>query len=230
MPKGTLDTRLSFFGVPFLIHWSAAFLLILFLSFDLVGGLWKMIILLGSLLFHEYGHVYAAKKLGYAPGYVMLHGAGAFAYINQDINFYKSAKDTAVIAGAGPLASLVLWLSSWMVYFISTLLLGPTWFDVVLRWTVGMNFLFAAFNLLPLYPSDGGRLLHALALVCIKPPSRALTWAVNIGLVFVGAITITMLFFGQFWVVFVALLLGYLAIREKRQVVPLLQWDERNSR
>jgi stage IV sporulation protein FB len=115
MPKGTFNTGIKPFGVPLCIHWSAAFLLLIFLSFDLVGGIWKLAILLGSLLFHEYGHVFAAKKLGYSAEHVLVHGAGAFAYVRHDINFYKSARDIAIVAGAGPLASMVLWFSSWML-------------------------------------------------------------------------------------------------------------------
>jgi Zn-dependent protease len=113
-------------------------------------------VLLGvSVLVHELGHCLAARALGMPVLQVRLYLLGGVSELGRSP---VSAKEEALVAGAGPGLSVVLT----GLFF---LLLGSTERHT-LPWLIILELAFsngivAVFNLLPALPLDGGRVLRA---------------------------------------------------------------------
>lgn len=127
-----------------------------------------MVGLFVSVLLHEAGHTIAARLCGIGVSKIMLWPLGGFTHMSRvpDRPFHK-----LVINAAGPLVNIVLALALLIVWLTSRffwLLLGveePFWIHAVYYVLVYMALLNAAlvlFNLLPIHPLDGGRVLNAL--------------------------------------------------------------------
>ncbi len=124
-----------------------------------------------AFIFHELAHRYVANRFGYPARYVMWREGLFFALLlaiatNGRFVFaapgavyifgHPRPKENAYISAAGPLANLVvaflicgfLFLTQ-PVKSISMLLQGLAW----------VNLFIGAFNLLPLYPLDGSKVL-----------------------------------------------------------------------
>jgi Zn-dependent protease len=108
------------------------------------------------ILAHELGHTVVSMALGHPVRRVVLFALGGVSEIDGEP---ERARDELLIAGVGPLVSLVIAGGAWLGYDASpagalhTALLG------LLCWS---NLLLAVFNLLPGLPLDGGRLLRAV--------------------------------------------------------------------
>ena len=106
-----------------------------------------------SVLIHEFAHFFVAKKLKYNCKSIKLSAFGAVLYGDfLDVD----AKDSALIAIAGPTVNLIL-----------TVLVFATWWVYPSLYTFTVDFLYsnialAIVNLLPCYPLDGGRVVVAL--------------------------------------------------------------------
>lgn len=104
------------------------------------------------LVLHEYGHYLATKHYGYSVEGFMFAVYGSALKSN---NCYKP-KDEVIIALAGPLVNVVLilcTLSLWWVF--------PSLYLFTRSFLVA-NIMVLVFNLLPIYPLDGGRVLLAV--------------------------------------------------------------------
>jgi Zn-dependent protease len=112
-----------------------------------------------SVLAHELAHVAVAEQHGVRTKEILLGLFGGTAIMDEE------HKDTAVIAVAGPLLSIAIGVACglatiWLLLrHPGTLMTSyPVLFIAVFAtWNIG----FALFNLLPVYPLDGGRILQA---------------------------------------------------------------------
>jgi len=105
-----------------------------------------------TLLLHESAHGLAARRLGYALDTVCLMPYGA--KISGDTGVMRP-QDEVLIALAGPLvnvAAVVACTSLWWVF--------PATYAYTADF-VTANFFTALFNLIPVFPLDGGRILLA---------------------------------------------------------------------
>jgi Zn-dependent protease len=116
---------------------------------------WKFALgLMAILLFHEYGHVHAMRKSGLPVRgiyFIPLLGAAAVAE-----STWRTRGEQAYIALNGPLWGLYLTLP----LFAAGLLFGEAHpiLPAMAAWWALVNL----FNLLPINPLDGGRLLNAV--------------------------------------------------------------------
>lgn len=106
-----------------------------------------------TVLLHEMGHAVVAKHLGYELQQISVLPFGAELSLQND-DF--TAKDEIKIAIAGPLVNLIL-----IVIFIALWWIFPTSYYYTDLF-VFSNFVTLAFNLLPVFPLDGGRVFRAL--------------------------------------------------------------------
>jgi len=102
-----------------------------------------------SVVLHEYGHYFVAKILGYeSQGIIFnVYGAGL-----QSNNIFKS-KDEVLISLAGPLVNLILIILTICLWWL---------FPASYIYSIGFlrsNLSVMIFNLIPIYPLDGGRIL-----------------------------------------------------------------------
>lgn len=116
-----------------------------------------------SVLLHEFGHIRAARHYDIPTPDVILTPIGGIARIAR---MPDRPRQELVIALAGPLVTLliaaVLGAAIWLTGGSAALLPGdfvdvPLW--TAIAWT---NVILLAFNLIPAFPMDGGRVLRAL--------------------------------------------------------------------
>lgn len=119
-------------------------------------GLSAALLLFGSVLAHELSHAVVARRHGVAINGITLFIFGGAAEMVEEP---KRPRDELLIAIAGPLMSLFL-----AVVFGALRGAGLGLPPVAeLAWRLSqMNFLLAAFNIVPGFPLDGGRVLRAL--------------------------------------------------------------------
>lgn len=149
---------------------SAGFWLVLGVLFYLDEGVGLLPWGLLACLVHELGHLGAAKCLGGHPEQVSLTAVGAEMTMRYSRTL--SYGEDTVVALAGPAANLVLGGLAWagQLYVLAALSVG-----------VG------AFNLLPIRPLDGARILRNY----LSPrlgPERADRWETGLSALLVGGL------------------------------------------
>lgn len=125
----------------------------------LVDGL--TLVMLGVvLLLHELGHSLVARKFGIRVVDITLWPLGGMARMSE---MPESSRVEGLIAAAGPAVNFVLAAVAVPVWLMLTTLEGAS---VVARdltaYFILMNLVLAVFNLVPAFPTDGGRILRAL--------------------------------------------------------------------
>ncbi len=134
-----------------------------------------------SILFHEFCHSWVARNHGMSIQGITLFIFGGVAEMEDEP---QSARSEFLIAVAGPLASLFLG-----AVFLS-LLQAVQYLDLstavltLFMYLAMINFLLAAFNLIPAYPMDGGRILKSVLWHWKQDPIWATRVAANMGSVF----------------------------------------------
>jgi len=164
-----------------------------------------------ALLLHELAHSILAKARGLKVREITLFALGGVSQIESEA---PDAKAEFWIAIAGPITSVVIglvligaaWLSGWRSGTEPTTPVGA-----VLLWLGYINLALAAFNMIPGYPLDGGRVLRALIWWITRNADRATRLASQIGQAVAFAIILLGLFqfftergnFGGLWLVFI---------------------------
>jgi len=108
-----------------------------------------------SVLAHEFSHAIVARRLGLKVAGITLFIFGGATTIETDS---RSARDEALIALAGPIMSLVIGAA---LLGIGALMPQPE-VRAIVGWLGVINVVLGAFNLVPGYPMDGGRVLRAI--------------------------------------------------------------------
>jgi Zn-dependent protease len=166
-----LFTLCGLAGVPLRIDatWPLAVAVFVGVTYGLFPGApWMsavaVVILYSSLLAHEMAHVVVGQRMGLGVREVVLSMTGATAYFEGDENHGE-----AWLAAAGPALSVVLavlfgaiTIVAMQVRMTNDLVHDPLCGGLALG--AILNAGIAAFNLLPIYPLDGGRILHAALL------------------------------------------------------------------
>lgn len=160
-------------------------LILLFASTSLTSGAIFLAMLLAAIFLHELGHGWACLVQGVPVRRIMLHGGGGFCEYART----PSARQSEFITAMGPLTNLALWA---IVGLLQWALINR-WFDTFgegmlmvmyyLQMFGMMNLALFAFNMLPVQPLDGGKLLH-LGLLRFLPAATAHRMTGWIGLVF----------------------------------------------
>ncbi len=125
--------------------------------FNWVLGIVASLLFFASVLAHELGHSLVARQQGEAVHRITLFIFGGMAEIGGDPD--KPRKEF-LIAFVGPLTSIALSLvagAAWWLLRDSS----PS-FASLFRYLGLINLALAAFNLIPGFPLDGGRILRAL--------------------------------------------------------------------
>jgi Zn-dependent protease/CBS domain-containing protein len=172
-------------GFEVRLHWTlligALFLILASTSFT--GRIGITLLLLGlaaSVLCHEIGHAIMARRHGIPVGPIVLTPVGGIAPME---NMCREPKIEMQVALAGPVVSLLLGGILWA-------LAEFTGNEFPLLWLALANAAFGAFNLVPAFPLDGGRVLRA-SLAMRMPLVAATRWSTRIGrflaLLFVAA-------------------------------------------
>lgn len=125
----------------------------------LVMGVVAGALFFGSLLLHEIAHSLMARAKGVEVEGITLFIFGGVSRMRDEA---RSARDEFLIAGVGPLASLVIGAVFWALFIVGDALGWGAPAVEVARYLSFLNVALAGFNLLPGFPLDGGRLFRAL--------------------------------------------------------------------
>ncbi|MFB6311361.1 MAG: site-2 protease family protein [Salinirussus sp.] len=132
-----------------------------------------------GVVLHELGHSLLAMRYGFPIESITLWLFGGVAQLEE---MPEDWRQELVIALAGPAVSIVLGAASYVVFIVlpATTSVGLEATRFVLSYLAIMNISLAAFNLLPGFPMDGGRVLRAL-LARTRPYARATQIAAEVG-------------------------------------------------
>ncbi len=197
-----------FFGITVYLHWLwfavAAFQLER--RADLYPSVvWSLAEHLGLfllVLMHEYGHALACRQTGGEARQILLWPLGGIAYVSPP------NRPGAVLwsIAAGPLVNLMLIPIFWLA---KTAALSAGWLETMpsalqlLEMLSFINIILLIFNMLPIFPLDGGQILRALLWFPLGP-SKSLVIASGIGIFGAVALVILALFQRNFWLGLIA--------------------------
>jgi len=181
------------------------------------------ILFFASLLAHEMGHALVARRLGLEIEGITLWLFGGVARLRADAGGPGGELRIAVV---GPLVSLALAALFWGISAALGAAGAPALLAAAAGWLAVINALLGAFNLLPAFPLDGGRVLRALlwsrwgnlrrATVAAARAGRAMAYVlIGLGIVFVFAGAV----FNGIWFVFLGWFLLGAAGAEEQAVV-----------
>ena len=236
MLKGSVPIG-RLFGVPLKLHFSWFFIFALItwalavsyfpvvyphwsLAASVTTGIITSLLFFGSVLLHELMHSVVARASGIPVESVTLFIFGGIAQITEEP---REPKIELRIALAGPLTSILLGGIFWAIW-----LTLPSSFEYIVAvafWLGWINLLLGAFNLLPGFPLDGGRVLRSILWWRSGNLRRSTKWASNagrgLGFLFIfGGIWLIFagFWFNGLWLAFIGWFLGNSAVGSYRQL------------
>lgn len=133
------------------IKFGVSFFLLIFLCL-LLNRFVLLINYLSALILHELAHLFVAKSKGYSLKFIKFDVFGLSVELNEKI--YD--KDSFYINISGPILNLLLVLICMALYW-----LVPSSFYYLNVFCIA-NLTLAVFNLLPIYPLDGGKIFSTI--------------------------------------------------------------------
>ena len=140
-----------------------------------IAGLITSLLFFVSILLHELGHSVVARRYHVKVKRITLFIFGGVAEIASEPP--KSISEFW-IAIAGPITSFLL---AGVFYLLERASAGNDYLVAPFRYLAFINFILAAFNLIPGFPLDGGRVLRSIVWAVTKNLKRATTIAANVG-------------------------------------------------
>lgn len=163
-----------------------------------------------ALLMHELAHSLAARAHGMRVQAITLFALGGISQIETDV---PDARAEFWIAIAGPITSTVIGILFLGIARMAGWLPGTAPANAivaVLLWLGYINLLLAAFNMIPGFPLDGGRVLRALIWWITQSADRSMRLAAQAGEVVAFAFIVLGLMrffvganFGGLWIAFI---------------------------
>jgi Zn-dependent protease len=201
-----------FAGIDVFVHWSWLLVAIIEVQVrqreyeSFVWNVVEYVSLFGIVLLHEFGHSLACRQVGGTANRIMLWPLGGVAFVSPP------QRPGAVLwsIAAGPLVNVVLVPILLGVYFLAG---AAGWlvqlpdFDSFLLSIMKINVGLLVFNMLPIYPLDGGQIAQALLWFVIGQ-ARSL-WVVSLFGLIIGAGLIALaLWLQDLWIVVLALFMA----------------------
>lgn len=160
-------------GIDLYLHWTFVLLLAGAFAFYLFGvggltvalaGVGLIVAVFACVVFHELGHALMARRFGVPTRDITLYPIGGVARLQR---VPEHPKQELLIALAGPAVNVVIAaaLLAGLLATGGTLMPGQGLAEPAVRFAptlMWINVLLVAFNLLPAFPMDGGRVLRAL--------------------------------------------------------------------
>ena len=180
-----------------------------------VAGVGFILALFFCVLLHEFGHALTARQFGIRTKSIMLLPIGGIASIEK---MPEDPRHEIIIALAGPAVSFAIALLLWILLKMGNGLVPLEDLSVTggsfLQRLMIVNILLAAFNLLPAFPMDGGRVFRALLSLRMEPVK-----ATRIAAVVAQAFALLMAVLGfryNLFLVFIAVFIWIGAVSEAR--------------
>lgn len=211
----------KFFGIDFHVHGTFWLLPLLVLIGGFGAGFERVafdLLLVFAVFFcvalHEVGHALAARAYGIRTRDITLYPVGGVASLER---MPERPRHEVAVALAGPAVNVAIAAGLFAGIALSGFVYPwdhtPDLFDAFVANVFWANVTLAAFNLLPAFPMDGGRVLRAL-LASRLSRLRATEVAVQVGSVVAGGMLVAGVAFGHFGLALVAVLVWLLGQAE----------------
>lgn len=155
-----------------------------------------------SILIHELSHAYVADRLGWMVSGIRIDLFTGSAAIDTNIH----EKDSIPVVAAGPLSNLALAIIS---IFIGVFF--PYNFLVTM---VVVNILLFLFNILPIYPMDGGRILRDTLYLKLKNRRKSVRISAVVSLITTALVLLYAISTFSVILIIFCLLFGYMALKD----------------
>jgi len=225
-----------FSGIQVFLHWSwflIALVEVNMRSSEYSSYFWnalEYLTLFAIVLMHEFGHALACRQVGGKADQIVLWPLGGVAYVAPP----PRPGATLWSIAAGPLVNVALAPVLTTVFLVAGHTSLPESFQdayLFLRAVCFINFALLFFNLLPIYPLDGGQILRSL-LWFVVGRARSLMITVIIGFVGVAGLIVLAVMAQQIWIgiisVFILLNCGR-GLLEARTLIRFAKLPKRNG-
>jgi len=178
-----------------------------FLIFLIAPVSWSIAIFI-SVLVHELAHAYIANKRGWKVFGVKLDLFSGSASIDSNI----PERDSIPVVAAGPISNLLLAFITLSIY-IPLYSVNPI-LDRFLNDLFTVNIILFIFNILPIYPMDGGRILKDVLFLKMKNRKLAKKISGSVSLIFsIALLTLSLITLSYIIIIF-SILFIYLSLKE----------------
>jgi Zn-dependent protease len=200
------------FGVDVYVHW-AWFLAFLYFtsrphSYSNYG--WSALEVIGLfliVLIHEFGHALACRSVSGTANLIVLWPLGGVAYVNAPqrpgAQLWSIAAGPLVNVALIPLLALLVWAGGHQGWQHT----HPDAYELIYSVYI-INFVLLIFNLIPVYPLDGGQILRSLLWYPFGRANSLLAASV-IGMVGVFGLFGLAIWKGNIWLIILA---GFIAL------------------
>jgi Zn-dependent protease/predicted transcriptional regulator len=225
-------------GIEIGVHWTWLFIFAL-ITYSMAEGLlnyyypewsrglrWSIgaviaAVFFGSILLHELSHSLVAKAKGIPVHDITLFVFGGVSHLGREA---QSAKEEFQIAIVGPLTSLAI--GAFFAALWAVLQFTAPEASAVMGYLAALNAIIGAFNMLPGFPLDGGRVFRSIVwarnrdlLAATRTASRAGEYLAYL-LIAAGAVQILFgLVVGGIWMILIALFLRNASVASYEQLL-----------
>jgi Zn-dependent protease len=196
------------FGITVFLHWSWLLVAAFELQYrknlysSMSWNIAEYLVLFAIVLMHEFGHALACRSVGGKADRIVLWPLGGVAYVSPPQR--PGAMLWSIVAG--PLVNVVLIAPTIALYRMPA---NPQWHQFFYA-VAAINLLLLIFNILPIYPLDGGKIVWAL-LWFVMGQARALMVASAIGILGTAGLAVLALWSRDPWLILIAVWAGFLA-------------------
>ena len=192
-----------FAGIDLFLHWSWFLVAVFEINgrsrsySSLTWNVLEYLALFLIVMLHEFGHALACRQVGGTANQIVLWPLGGVAYVNPP----PRAGATLWSIAAGPLVNVVL-----LPVLSVLVMLSRSWgwaeampnAYALLRAVWSINLILLVFNMLPIYPLDGGQILRSL-LWFVLGRARSLMVATILGFLGVAGFIILAVWVHSVW-------------------------------
>lgn len=141
-------------------------------------GVLTALLFFASIVVHELSHALVTRASGGHVEKITLFIFGGVAELTDEP---VSPGREFLMAAAGPAMSLLISASAFIAYLAATKTGAAWWLWAPLQYLATINFFVGAFNLLPGFPLDGGRVLRSILWGITGDILKATRWAARSG-------------------------------------------------
>lgn len=206
MPTRKGSIRLfRLFGITVYLHWTW-FLIVMYViqisgnnKTTMVLYMLGLVTLFGIVLMHEFGHQLACRQVGGQTDDIVLWPLGGVAYVSPP----QRPGATLWSIAAGPLVNVILYFIAVIVLLAGTTLNLTNqipFFWAYVSIFAYINLILLKFNLLPIFPLDGGQILRAL-LWFVFGRATSLLIATIIGFIGIAGLVAYAVWVHSYWLI-----------------------------
>ncbi len=186
-----------FRGIPVQLHWSwfvIGALEVMWRSDFHSHWIWgavEFVTLFALVLLHEFGHAFACRQVGGSVDRILLWPLGGIAHVRPPQR--PGAQLWALVAG--PLVNLALGVPALVAWLVLGELLPSADAQNALLNFAGINLALFFFNMLPIYPLDGGQVLRSVLWFLIgRERSLLVAGILGLGTSVIGALAAALIY------------------------------------